>query len=102
MSIFGGFLNISVNFDRFLGLIFPFWAHFQFRDTVYKRRESEADVLPIGDTTLGITSVRNRCQKNIDFGNIFAVNLHTFGMILHFTELNYLHASLSQMRFQVG
>jgi hypothetical protein len=68
LSIFGGFLNISVNFDRFLGLIFPFWAHFQFRDTVYKRRESEADVLPIGDTTLGITSVRNRCQKILILG----------------------------------
>jgi hypothetical protein len=38
LGIFGAFwafLNISVNFDDFLGRIFPFFAFFGVRETVY-------------------------------------------------------------------
>jgi hypothetical protein len=69
----GHFRPVSVNFDRFLGLIFPFGVHFWSRHMVYSHGGRHADVLPIKNEVVSRESVRNRCQE-IGFG---IINLHT-------------------------
>jgi hypothetical protein len=91
-DIFGAFLNIWVSLDQFLGLIFLFLSFFASSATVYTHRGGDHVLLVIGDTTLGITSVRTVLSK-IHFGNIREFRLHTFHPILHSAELEQFHAT---------